>query len=87
MSLQSPVNAVQRSHDPVLASTGLRMRLAGGVVGGLFAGAVVFFMPLMLDVSFALKIPIAWGMGDFAFVLCAVGIVPGVLFSRRIVFP
>jgi hypothetical protein len=77
-----------RSHgDPVASSSRIRAKGAGAFAEFLLSALAVFLVPALLDIVFALNIPMAWGMGDFAFVLCAAGLIPGWIFYRKLAFP
>jgi hypothetical protein len=57
---------------------------AGGAVGMLVAAFFVYAVPYFLAAKFSVNVPAAWGLGDFSFVLCAIGAVVGMFFYQRI---
>lgn len=59
---------------------------AGGYLGLLVAGALVFFLPWLLASTFSLKVAPAWGLGDYAFAFCAAGALAGMFIGRRMKF-
>lgn len=66
-------------------SSALRPRVlrASAYVGLLVAGALVFFLPWLLASEFSLKVAPGWGLGNFAFAVCAVGALIGMFVGRR----
>lgn len=62
---------------------GLALR-AGGIVGMLVAAFFVYAVPYFLAGTLSMSVKAAWGLGDFSFVLCAIGAVLGMIFCRGI---
>ncbi|TPG11442.1 hypothetical protein EAH88_02655 [Rhodanobacter glycinis] len=61
-----------------------RVLRASAYVGLLVSGVLVFFLPWLLAFQFSLKVAPAWGLGDFAFALCAAGALIGMFIGRRL---
>jgi hypothetical protein len=59
---------------------------ASAYVGLLVAGSLVFFVPWLLASGFSLKVAPGWGLGNFAFAVCAVGALIGMFVGRRMKF-
>jgi hypothetical protein len=54
-----------------------------GYLGLLAGGAVFYGLPWLLKNEFSLAVPTAWGLGDFAFVLCICTAIGAMVFARR----
>jgi len=59
---------------------------AGGYIGLLVGGALMFFLPWLLASQLSPKVAPAWGLGNFAFAFCVLGALIGIFVGRRMKF-